>query len=87
MPTPETFCDVIEVLNRENVRYVIVGSVASNIYYQDPRLAPIADNGGPTPTRALEPHSPAINHGQTDLLTDQRGHRRVGPPDIGAYER
>lgn len=28
MPTPETFCDVIEVLNRENVRYVIVGSVA-----------------------------------------------------------
>jgi ribosomal protein S18 acetylase RimI-like enzyme len=28
MPTPETFCDVIEILNRENVRYVIVGSVA-----------------------------------------------------------
>lgn len=28
MPTPQTFCDVIEVLNRENVRYVIVGSVA-----------------------------------------------------------
>ena len=28
MPTPETFCDVIEVLNRENVRYVVVGSVA-----------------------------------------------------------
>ncbi|HZI60304.1 MAG TPA: GNAT family N-acetyltransferase [Pyrinomonadaceae bacterium] len=28
MPVPETFCDVIEVLNRENVRYVVVGSVA-----------------------------------------------------------
>ena len=28
MPRPETFCDVIEVLNRENVRYVVVGSVA-----------------------------------------------------------
>lgn len=28
MPTPETFCDVIEILNRENVRYVVVGSVA-----------------------------------------------------------
>lgn len=28
MPTPETFCDVLEVLNRENVRYVVVGSVA-----------------------------------------------------------
>lgn len=28
MPTPEVFCDVLEVLNRENVRYVVVGSVA-----------------------------------------------------------
>ena len=28
MPAPETFCDVIEILNRENVRYVVVGSVA-----------------------------------------------------------
>ena len=28
MPNPETFCDVLEILNRENVRYVVVGSVA-----------------------------------------------------------
>jgi len=28
MPAPETFCDVLEILNRENVRYVVVGSVA-----------------------------------------------------------
>lgn len=28
MPAPETFCDVIEILNRENVRYIVVGSVA-----------------------------------------------------------
>ncbi|HKG46065.1 MAG TPA: GNAT family N-acetyltransferase [Pyrinomonadaceae bacterium] len=28
MPAPETFCDVVEILNRENVRYVVVGSVA-----------------------------------------------------------
>ena len=28
MPAPETFCDVLEHLNRENARYVVVGSVA-----------------------------------------------------------
>ncbi len=65
----------------------IFGNTASNIYGHDPRLAPIADNGGPTPTRALQADSPAINAGQTNLLTDQRGHRRGGRPDIGAFER
>lgn len=28
MPTPETFCDVLEILNRENARYVVVGGLA-----------------------------------------------------------
>jgi hypothetical protein len=28
MATPETFCDVLEILNRENVRYVIVSGFA-----------------------------------------------------------
>lgn len=65
----------------------ILGNTSGNIYGQDPRLAPIADNGGPTPTRALEAGSPAINAGSTNLLTDQRGHRRGSPPDIGAFER
>ena len=28
MPTPESFCDALEVLNRENLRYVVVGGFA-----------------------------------------------------------
>jgi hypothetical protein len=57
-----------------------------------PRLAPMLDNGGYTPTHALLPGSPAINTGYDpfDLGTDQRGSgfdRVVGAnADIGAYE-
>jgi hypothetical protein len=47
----------------------------------DPRLGPLADNGGLTPTRALLAGSPAIDRGNRDtavpgtglLTTDQRG--------------
>ncbi len=34
----------------------------------NPQLAPLADNGGPTQTRALLPSSPAINAGNNALL-------------------
>jgi hypothetical protein len=56
----------------------------------DPKLAALADNGGPTLTMALLPGSPAIDAGDTAAAppTDQRGQPRpVGPAaDIGAYE-
>jgi len=67
----------------------------------DPLLGPLQDNGGPTPTQALLPGSPAIDAGNpsgcTDdqgapLATDQRGHPRPvfgGAAlrcDIGALE-
>jgi hypothetical protein len=53
----------------------------------DPRLAPLADNGGPTRTQALLPDSPAIDAGtDAGLETDQRGVARTGTPDIGAFE-
>lgn len=55
----------------------------------DPRLAPLADNGGPTPTIALLPGSPALDAGDDSLTgTDQRGMpRKAGEHvDIGAYE-
>ena len=54
----------------------------------DPQLAPLADNGGSTLTRALLSNSPAINAGTIFAapLLDQRGRARVGPPDMGAYE-
>ncbi|MBX7106090.1 MAG: right-handed parallel beta-helix repeat-containing protein, partial [Gemmataceae bacterium] len=56
----------------------------------NPRLGPLADNGGPTRTHALLPDSPCINLGNNSqsLATDQRGlPRAVGSlPDIGAFE-
>ena len=43
-----------------------------------PRLGPLRDNGGPTPTVALLPGSPAIDKGHAfGLLTDQRGLART----------
>jgi hypothetical protein len=59
----------------------------------DPGLGPLQDNGGPTPTLALLPGSPAIDSGRNDLLpagvtTDQRGDPRIvqGTVDLGAFE-
>jgi predicted outer membrane repeat protein len=61
----------------------------------DPKLGPLADNGGPTQTMALLAGSPAIDHvvdctglsGQA-LTTDQRGFPRPqgSACDSGAYE-
>lgn len=58
----------------------------------DPLLAPLADNGGLTPTHHLIFGSPAIHAGDCaggTLTTDQRGVARPQDPfgcDIGAYE-
>ncbi len=57
----------------------------------DPKLGPLANNGGATQTMALLPGSAAIDAGDDANCptTDQRGwHRPFGPHcDIGAYER
>jgi hypothetical protein len=56
----------------------------------DPKLGPLADNGGPTLTMALLPGSPAIDAGSAvhAPATDQRGIVRPQGPgvDIGAFE-
>lgn len=56
----------------------------------NPKLGPLRDNGGPTPTLALLADSPAIDHGNNSLFSfsDQRGIDRVlgTSADIGAYE-
>ena len=56
----------------------------------DPLLGPLADNGGPTFTRALLPGSPAIDGGVAvaGVTNDQRGVPRPqgSAPDIGAFE-
>ncbi len=52
----------------------------------NPRLVPLANNGGPTSTHALRARSPAINAGGGGAApADQRGVPRR-TPDIGAYE-
>jgi hypothetical protein len=65
-------------------------SPAGNNTFQDPRLGPLADNGGPTLTMALLQGSPAIDAGAGSafLFTDQRGFPRPAgsAADIGAYE-
>jgi hypothetical protein len=56
----------------------------------DPRLGPLADNGGPTRTHALLDDSPARGAGDPTSAppTDQRGLPRVigGEIDLGAYQ-
>jgi len=55
----------------------------------DAALYDVADNGGPTPTRALHPLSTAVNAGNPTACpaTDQRGEFRGGGRcDIGAFE-
>ena len=77
----------------------LVTTGSGNIAGDNPQLAPLADNGGPTQTHALLPNSSAIDAGDPDAasgendvpLFDQRGapfarvvNDRI---DIGAYER
>lgn len=54
----------------------------------DPLLGSLADNGGPTKTRALPAGSPAVDAGDTCSGVDQRGTIRPQGSgcDIGAYE-
>jgi hypothetical protein len=60
-----------------------------NITGVNPGLGPLANNGGPTDTRAIGPASIAVNRGGAGCqATDQRGVARpqLGACDIGAYE-
>ena len=62
-----------------------IGTAASPI---DPKLAPLADYGGLTPTRALLAGSPALGAGTAiaGITTDQRGFARGASIDIGAFQ-
>jgi CSLREA domain-containing protein len=68
----------------------LVGTSASPL---DPEISPLAENGGPTQTHALDSNSPAIdqvpygvNGCYTEIKYDQRGVIRYAPCDIGAFE-
>jgi len=80
-------------LGQTNVNGSYIGNSGVEAYpVISPLLAPLAYNGGPTPTLALEPGSPAINAGSNpgNIPYDQRGpdYNRVAGAraDIGAYE-
>jgi hypothetical protein len=55
---------------------------------KNPKVRNLAHNGGPTDTIALKKDSPAIDHAskKSSPKRDQRGFKRDGKPDIGAYE-
>jgi hypothetical protein len=69
---------------------IVSNTPAGGDTFTDPKLGPLADNGGPTLTMALLPGSPAIDAGNTSLApaTDQRGFSRPAgrAADIGAFE-
>ena len=57
----------------------------SNLAGQDPKLGPLADNGGPTATRKPLAGSPVIDRGSTAASADQRGRARpVNIPGIAS---
>jgi predicted outer membrane repeat protein len=70
---------------------VMGNQVGTTQFPINPKLAGLANYGGPTPTMALLPGSRAIDHGTIDnvtSLTDQRGLPRLFGPsvDVGAFE-
>lgn len=84
----------------ENIAGAAISATGPNVIGQDPKLAPLADNGGPTQTEALLVGSPALDAGISDgVSADQRGAPRpfdvkgIGAAaggdssNIGAYER
>lgn len=66
------------------------GSHTTDLVGVDPLLAPLAANGGPTETHALQPDSPAIDVADcvTGIVVDQRGVMRPQGErcDSGAFE-
>ena len=53
----------------------------------DPKLGAVADNGGPTPTMAIAPQSPALDASLIcNVTVDQRYAPRDAKCDIGAFE-
>ncbi|MEW6265906.1 MAG: choice-of-anchor Q domain-containing protein [Thermodesulfobacteriota bacterium] len=75
----------------------VVTLTAGDLVDPDPRLGPLADNGGPTQTHALLTGSPAVDAADPVQpgLADQRGTTRprdgdgdgVAISDIGSFER
>lgn len=87
-----TILDQVDAAGINNIIGPVGGSVTVPVDTLDcdPQLAPLADNGGPTPTHAIASDSCALDGATNpfDFPTDQRGETRtVGAgTDIGAFE-
>ncbi len=70
--------------------FAMSGTNGANVFATNPRLGPLANNGGTTQTRQPLPGSPAVNAGGSCTGTDQRGVMRPQPVggqcDIGSVE-
>ena len=64
-------------------------TTGTDLASDNPGLAKLANNGGPTKTMALRKGSPAIGKAGKSSAPkrDQRGRKRDKHPDIGAFER
>jgi hypothetical protein len=80
----------LTALSRDNLIIASTEFVPSGTINDCPKLEPLADNGGPTLTHALNHASPAIDEGDNDAIldSDQRQVARVigARADIGAVE-
>jgi len=80
------------VTGSNNIVRFQIGLGGTDFINDDPLLAPLADNGGPTLTHALPAASPAVDSGSNlfSLSNDQRGStfaRAVGAAaDVGSFE-
>ena len=98
--SPNDFSQQIYAPNAINLDNDLIGSDSPYIgpgiiVGASPLLEPLASNGGPTETMALQTGSPAIGAGatfdlpgtSTPITTDQRGDGRPATkPDLGAYQ-
>ena len=67
----------------------LANDLPSDLFTGNAGLGPLAENGGPTPTHALAPDSPALDHAidtEDPPKTDQRGVKRGSSPDSGSFE-
>jgi hypothetical protein len=66
----------------------VVDYGGANVLTGDPQLDPagLQNNGGPTPTIALQLGSPAIDQAVGSVSRDQRGYYRDSSADLGAVE-
>jgi hypothetical protein len=93
LDAPDLFGDFLGKFNLIGDDSGAVLDPTDNLIGLDARLAPLGNNGGPTPTHLPREDSPAIDAGAPDFVppptADQRGLPRVtgGRIDIGATER